>query len=394
MKPAKLEYKSHPIYSKNPSEVYIVQEENKRRCLEMAVLNSRFIDHLENKYESQKSGKRKEEFRIAIKPNFMCTPYKTDISVYTDPELVEHLIEMIRDKGYRDISVVESQMVWSLFREGRTVEEVAKMLGYFPRGYRIVDLTTEKSKENYDYPEPVGPHPFGPTWRYADYRISFAKNKTHFQCYYTGCMKNVYGCLPEQDKLNSYHGTFRNREFHTCTIAILEAFPVDFAFLDAYFSGDGIAGLIRDNDPNDTNTIICGENCFAVDWVQGQKMGVNPEKNYVIRRAKERWGKPEIKIDGPENQYKNWHNVWPFMDTIADHVEEHYHLSRFVCYILAYRMDDRFKLLPNWTCFFSGLLRKPLQILDEYRWLIYPILVIKLVVIDLYLLWRVFHKGG
>lgn len=254
-------------------------------------------------------------------------------------------------------------------------------------------MTIEK-EENYDYPEPLGSHPFSPTWRYADYRISFAKNKTHFQCHYTGCMKNIYGCLPEQDKLKSYHGTMRNREFQTCTIVILEAFPVDFAFLDAYFSGDGLAGLIRDNDPNETNTIICGENCFAVDWVQGQKMGVNPEKNYVIRRAKERWGKPEIQTEGPMAPYKNWHNVWPYMDTIADHIEEHYHLSRFVCYILGYRMDERFKLVNNWTCFCSTPFRKLLQISDEYSWLIYPILVCKLLLVDFYLLWRLFGKGG
>ena len=118
-------------------------------------------------------------------------------------------------------------------------------------------------------------------------------------------------------------------------------------------------------------------------------MGVNPEKNYVIRRAKERWGKPVIETAGPTAQYENWHNVWPFMDTIADHIEEHRGLSRFICYIFAYRMDNRkFKLVNNWTRVFSAIFRKPLQILDEYSWLIYPILVCKLVLFDFYLIWR------
>jgi uncharacterized protein (DUF362 family) len=337
-----LQREQHPIYSKAPSTVHIVYRKNKRRCLELAVRRSGFINHLNSRW--RESGKKKEDFRIAIKPNFMCAGYETDVSVYTDVELVERLIEIIRAQGYRHIDVVESQMVWSLLREGRTVRKVAAMLGYSGRGYRIVDMT--KKREPHDYKDDLlGHHTVGPAWRDADYRISFAKNKTHFQSFYTGCMKNVYGCLPEQDKLKVYHGhvTDRDREYENCAIAILEAFPVHFAFLDAYFSGDGLAGLIKDPRPNETSEIICGENCYAVDWVQGEKMKLDPRKNPLIRLAEKKWGTPVIQRKGPMKPYDPWKNVPSIVSMFADLIEESYHLSRFFCFIFSYHMHKRYK---------------------------------------------------
>jgi uncharacterized protein (DUF362 family) len=372
--PVSLERREHPIYSKE-STVYIIQKKNKRRCLEKAVTESHFIAHLNAHWKE--SGEPKEAFRIAIKPNFMCASFETDISVYTDVELVECLVEMIRKEGYEDISVVESQMVWSLFRDGRAVAAVAAMLGYSQNGYRIVDLTPNPVDVNYD-DELLGPDYAGPAWMDANYRISFAKNKTHFQCYYTGCMKNIYGCLPVQDKLCRYHKGLRGRdqEFHTATIAILEKFPVDFAFLDAYFSGDGFAGLIRDGSPNVTNTIICGENCFAVDWVQGEKMGLDPRRNYVVQRAVERWGEPQITTEGPTEEWEPWQNVPRGVGAVANILEEWYHFARFVCYIFAYRMDPRFPLHRSWMCILSAPFRKFVEWLDEHSGLVYPTLVI------------------
>jgi uncharacterized protein (DUF362 family) len=321
---------------------------------------------------------------IVIKPNFMCAAFETDISVYTDVELVEHLIERIRDEGYSNVKVVESQMVWSLFYEDRTVKNVSEMLGFTGKGYEIVDLSV--NPEPYDYGSNVlGSHFVGPTWRDADYRISFAKNKTHFQSYYTGCMKNVYGCLPMSDKLKHYH--VGRREFHTATVAILEAFPVHFCFIDAYFSGDGLAGLIRDNTPNETSTIICGENCLAVDWVQGEKMKVGPLKNPVVRLGIERWGKPDIEQIGPPDKYKPWKNILPGISGIANVIEENYYISRFFCFILAYRMHPRYKLVNTWTCSLTKPFRFCAKMIDFHTGLI--LLALFPIMVFLILLWAV-----
>ena len=404
------------IYSGNQT-VYIVKNRNKQRCLEEAVDKSGFFTHLDDRYKDWKKSDNKEDpFHIAIKPNFMCPGYETDIAVYTDPELVEYLVEMIRTHKdddnkliYKDIpiSVVESQMVWSLVRHGHTVHSVADMVGYdSSKGYDIVDMTV--GAEKFDYHDGVLDQDFiHPVWRDAHYRISFAKNKTHYQCYYTGCMKNVYGCLPQKNKLRLYHKGLgkRDREFDLATIAILEAFPVDFAFLDAYVSSDGIAGVMKDSWPKGTHTIMCGQSCFAVDWVQGAKMRLNPRKNYVILSALKKWGEPTItaketrrrrdfeeefpkanhdsgwdpkKWDPDKNleRWVPWENVPPFLDTITYVLQRSYNFYLFGLFVVGYRMDPRFPLVDNCMSILSAPLRKLVEWLDLHEDLIYPILVI------------------
>jgi uncharacterized protein (DUF362 family) len=371
MKRKEIEGQSHPIYSKTPSTVYIVQKKNKRRCMDEAIEISGFLSHLDSRWKA--SGKEKEEFLIVIKPNFMCAAFEVDISVYTDVELLEHLIRRIKDQGYSKVKVVESQMVWSIFYKDRTVKKVAALLGYSGDGYEIVDLSMEA--EIHDYGDPtLGHHTAAKSWREADYRISFAKNKTHFQSYYTGCMKNVYGCLPKRDKLKHYHG--QRREFEGSTIAILEAFPVHYCFIDAYFSGDGLAGLIRDNSPNETNTIICGDNCLAVDWVQGEKMGLDPLKNAVVRRGVERWGKPRIDRIGPTDKYDPWRNILPGVSAVANLIEEYYHVAKLFCFVFAYRMHPRFELVDDWTCSLTRPFRFCAKTVDFHMGLILSLLVL------------------
>jgi len=379
--------KPHPIYSKD-STVYIIHERKKLKCLDDAIDKSGFIKNLNDHCGPDKS--KRETFRIVIKPNFMCAAYETDISVYTDVELVEHLVERIRGEGYEDITVVESQMVWSVMRDGRTVQAVADMLGFSGNDYKIVDLSIHPDECDYDE-ELLGRDWVGPVWKDADYRISFAKNKTHFQCFYTGCMKNIYGCLPTQNKLLCYHRGPRNRRrhFYTATIAILEKFQVDFAFLDAYISSDGVAGIMMDGWPKGTHTIICGENCFAVDWVQGEKMGLDPEKNYVVRTALERWGKPQITRMCSEKglqphvcskkelePWHPWENVPGFFVVGGKLVEKHYQLARAFLFPFAYRMDPRFPLVDNCMSILTAPFRKLVEMLDLHEDLIYPALII------------------
>ncbi len=77
----------------------------------------------------------------------------------------------------------------------------------------------------------------------------------------------------------------RGREFYECCILMLNAFPVHFGFLDAWVSGDGFSGHVHDAKPNQTNTIFASENVFALDWVMGEKMNINPALNYVVQEA-------------------------------------------------------------------------------------------------------------
>ena len=142
---------------------------------------------------------------------------------------------------------------------------------------------------------PVGDHFVGPTWRDADFRISFAKNKTHTWAWYTLCLKNIYGTLPLQNKIHEYH---YKREIYYPTIDMLVAFPVHFGIVDAFIGADGPFGIFADKDPNPTRTVIAGENIVAVDWVGASKMGLDPMVSRYMQLAVQVFGRPKIDLVG------------------------------------------------------------------------------------------------
>ncbi|NJD77861.1 MAG: DUF362 domain-containing protein [Candidatus Methanoperedens sp.] len=309
-------------------------DNDKLALLEQVIDEAGFWTALEKRFAE--SGKSKNDFLIAVKPNLMMFYNIKDLSVITDPELVEHLIKKIADKGYTNIALVESQNVFGNWFENRDVISVAKAAGYNAEStdYRIIDLTMDVTahvyKDSPDFESSLGTYLVGRTWRDADFRISFAKNKTHISCYYTLTVKNIYGVTPEQNKFREYH---TDREIDKVTIEMIKEFPVHFGIVDGIWSADGLLGLKADFDPNHTKTLIAGENIIAVDIVGGQKMGLDPMKNFFVKLAVDTFGKPDITIIGDFSVYKDWKNVGLFVDSILDYGEELYGFANILGYM-------------------------------------------------------------
>jgi uncharacterized protein (DUF362 family) len=307
-----------------PTTVAVFKGDDKFALLDQVLETTKFFDILEE--SCRKSGKAKEDFKVVIKPNFMFMHSKQDISTYTDPALVEGLVDRIAARGFPNLTLVEAQSTYGNYYENREVLKVAQYVGYsLNKNYRIVDLTEEMV--DYDYGGRLGKHSVGPTWRDADFRISFAKNKTHTFCHYTLTLKNIYGTLPMQDKLKEYH---TKREYDWPTIESMKHFWVHFGLIDAFTSADGDFGVIVDPEPNDTRTIIGGENLMAVDWVGAKKMGLNPDDPQVGRflpLAVAAFGKPEINWVGDTSAYEPWENVSEVIIKSLDVIEEAYVFS-------------------------------------------------------------------
>ena len=316
----------------------IVKGEDKLRTLDQVVTESRLFEVLEKYREG--SGKEKADFKIVIKPNFMMTYHQKDCTTYTDPKLVEHLIHQLYAAGYTNLTVVESQNTYGNYFKNRDVISVAQYVKYNANDhgehrdgeYRIVDLTDEA--EPYDYKGSFGQHMAAPTWKDADFRISFAKNKTHSFCYYTLTIKNIYGTLPVQNKYLEYH---KKREFDWPTIESLKHFPVHFGFIDAWISGDGPMGVIADVTPEQTMTIIGGEKLVAVDHFGAKLMGLDPYVSRFHKMAVQEFGDPEKKVKVIRNisQYDNWENVEKLLPELLNVAEEapwtfsHFFMSAF-----------------------------------------------------------------
>lgn len=342
------------------------ENEEKKQLLDRVLDRTEFDEILET--HCQRSGKPKDEFSVVIKPNFMFAHWKDDPSTYTDPLLVEHLVERIRSLKFTAISIVESQTTLENYYENRTVEEMAKCLGYTGKGYAIVNLSKESERVCHSYGGRLGYHYVGRTWRDADFSISFAKNKTHVFSNYTLTLKNIYGTLPQQNKLRAYH---TKREYDWPVIDTLrpENCPVHYGLIDAYVSADGQFGVVTDPHPNKTKTIIGGANLMAVDSVGAKKMGLDPEDPSVGRfyyLAAKEFGKCDADPQGdpgrdPLSIYEPWENVSQIYIKALDIIEEAYHFSNWGFSILSNQKHFAFTRQASTTVRFLRWLLKPIK---------------------------------
>ncbi len=318
------------------------EDRDKKRLLDKVIQTTDFFEKLEK--ERKKTNKGKGDFSILIKPNFLFLYHRDDRTTYTDPILVKHLIDRIYEEGYRNICVAEAQSTYGSYFKNREVRKVAHYIGLEDcERYKVVDL----SEGDLEEPDPpfdgrLKGHRIHRKWMDADFRVSFAKNKTHSYSYYTLTLKNIYGALPHQNKFKEYHckiGIYRP------TIEFIERFPIHFGFIDAYISADGPFGIFTDRKPNLTQTIIGGENIVAVDWIGASKMGLDPKISEYMKLAAEKFGKPRIRLVGDikEELYDPWENVPVELSLGAHHIiDRHYRFGNLLYSAFSHQDPETF----------------------------------------------------
>lgn len=313
--------------------------------LDRIIERSGFFGHLDKAWQA--SGKSKEEFTIAIKPNIMMIFRLSDDGTYTDTILVLRLIERIIAEGFSNVCVVEAQNLYGNWYGNREVIKVAAHGGYLdreifhtfkpdkeyfgyvlvhgnPRPFKIVDLTYDEVPFHFTEFD-LGNHNLGKTWITADYRINFPKFKTHFFNFYTVLVKNTYGCLPAQDKIKHYH---YRKITHQLTAAQLLHFPVHFSFVDAITGADGILGAKMKADSKKPGLILAGSSMLAIENVCAQMMGYDPYCNdFFVSAVKTSGDLRAVKIDGPVHVLSTWRKVPGFVDALSSFGEYFYHLS-------------------------------------------------------------------
>lgn len=306
----------------NPERVVIESGRGRSKLdlLNRALDEARFEDVLE--HVQTRSGKTRDEFLVVVKPNLAM--YFGDPLTITDPELVEHIVDRIHDAGYSRVVVAEAQNSFVRWLENRDVERIAREAGYrfrTPKGrlYDLVDLSRNARVCTFREEFSLCGVPISETWQKADFRLSFAKNKTHEQYVYTLCLKNLLGAVSAADK--HLHCHTRLKVWDVC-LEMYRQFPVHFNVIDAYTSSHGNSGAQAGN-PLPTRTIIAGTNTLLVDWAGAIKMGVDPYLSPLHRKALEEIGLPEdYEIIGDSLPYPGWKNVHPLIAESYFRLEE------------------------------------------------------------------------
>lgn len=234
---------------------------------------------------------------VVIKPN-LCDFRPHWQGCTTNPQIIEALIDLIRETSSPKIIIVESNH-WV----GR-VPELFQRLGYNELAERknveLVNLSANVKSRNkikidgYYFDKFDAPEVLVNMTKF----ISVAKLKTHVQHKITGIAKNQFGLIPQLIK-SKYHESLDN-----VLLDLNETFKPDLCIVDGIFGMEG-AGP-SDGDPIKTEIIIGGKNYFFVDWVMAKTMRINPKKVPVLSniRKKLKYNPKDIVIESEVNLNK------------------------------------------------------------------------------------------
>jgi uncharacterized protein (DUF362 family) len=255
-------------------------------------------------------GRRGDQFRIIIKPDLDF--YDSRAPSGTDPVLVEHLIDLLHDRGFRNVAVGDGRNDPDAWLHNRDPLVVPDLVGYRfatakGRAYEVVDFQSA-----FPAPDPSARGSFTPIsrhWSDASYRINFAKNKTHEDCVFALCVHNLAGVAATKHA----NGAPRRRVAPDDCLEVLRRAPPSFNIIDAFTSCHGGAGH-RAPRPMETHAFIASADTLLTDWAGAAKMGVDPYASPVNAASLRNIGLPaHYEIDGDLAPYPLWRNVHPLI---------------------------------------------------------------------------------
>jgi len=271
------------------------------------VLNDQLIDLLRERVA--RLGKPLSEFRVAIKPTFMLGYDHRDRSMITDRELLVELGRLLRESGCNDVAVVEGRNLYDQFYDNRSVQSIAQYFDISSPDFRVVDLSDEQVPHAYF--RGMAQYSVGKTWKDADFRISFAKMRSHPVELVHLTIANLEGIGARCDQ---FLFTERQAERETATMMLMDEFPPHLSIVDAYEqAADGLVGIMGCTRPATPLRFYAGRDALAVDMVAARHMGLNDPREATNLRAACHWfGDPEesIEIDGPDEPLSGWRSPY------------------------------------------------------------------------------------
>ena len=254
-------------------------------------------------------GKQVHDLRVAIKPTFMLGYHRKDRSVITDPALLDELACFLREQGCADVAVVESRNIYDQFYRNRTVQDVARYFDIASPHFRVVDLSAEQVPHSYF--RGMAQRTIGRTWKEADFRISFAKMRSHPVELAHLTLSNMEWIGAPGDEF-----LFAERQAHreTATMMLLDEFPPHFSLLDAYEqAADGLAGIMGCPRPPSPKRFYAGTDALAVDMVAARHMGLTDPRECGILRAASHWFGgygAAVEVAGTDEPLENWRSPY------------------------------------------------------------------------------------
>lgn len=211
--------------------------------------------------------------RIGIKPNLVVEKPSSS-GATTSPELVEAIIVYLQEVGCRDISILESSAI------GHSTQRAFKACGYEALaaryGVKLLDLKHDEVQtvRARELDVRVAAKALG-----FDYFINVPVLKAHCQTQVTCALKNLKGCLPDDEK-RRFHRLGLHRPIALLNTVVRSSLVVVDAFCgDLTFEEGG--------NPVQMNRIFVTYDPVLADAYAAELLGYEPRSIPYIRLAEE-----------------------------------------------------------------------------------------------------------
>jgi uncharacterized protein (DUF362 family)/NAD-dependent dihydropyrimidine dehydrogenase PreA subunit len=224
--------------------------------------------------------------RVLLKINLL-EGVPVECAVTTHPEVVRAMIRQIKAIGAVPV-VGDSPGVSGTLKAAEKcgILSVCREEG--------VDLVPFERTAEYSFPEGQTIKKFQLTdvLMKVDKVISLAKMKTHTFMGMTGATKILFGCIVGMQKAQFHLRTQQRREFAGMLVDLANLVNPVLSIVDGVVGMEGNGP--RNGRPFKAGVILAGTNCFAVDIVQAEMMGLSTESLPVAALSLERGLTPEF----------------------------------------------------------------------------------------------------
>ncbi|MCL1854097.1 MAG: DUF362 domain-containing protein [Clostridia bacterium] len=224
--------------------------------------------------------------KVVIKPNLVLARPAVE-GATTHPEVVEGIVQFLKDCGVSDITVAEGSWLGGDTRRAWEVCGYAALAKQY--GLRLIDTKKDRL---------VTRKLAGLTLSLcqstleADYLINAPVLKAHCQTLMTCCLKNLKGCIPDSEK-RRYH----TLSLHEPIAALATAIRPDLHVVDS-LCGD--LSFEEGGNPVPTHRILLGFDPVLLDSYGAALMGIDPEEIRYLRLARDygvgRFAGPDTRV--------------------------------------------------------------------------------------------------
>lgn len=227
--------------------------------------------------------------KIFVKINHLSTSSPPESCIITHPVFTQEVLRILLEFGHE---IIVGDDIYTKDKDGFLISGYRKVCEEL--GVRLVNLKESGFQEIECKGEVLKKAFISPLVLEADYVLNLPKFKTHSLTVFTGAVKNLFGIIPQGQRLH-YHRLFsRNEIFSQMLVDIFSCAPPHLTIMDAIeaMEGEGPSA----GNPKKLGVIIASQDAVAVDAVAAKIGGLNPLDIYTTLHAHERrQGTGEIK---------------------------------------------------------------------------------------------------